>query len=357
VGGELKNTFCLTRDRYAFLSHHIGDMENAEIYQSFEQGVEHLSHLFRITPEIMAHDMHPNYFTTAYAHRSTLGAQCVEVQHHHAHIAACMADNGLENRRVIGLAFDGTGYGTDGTIWGGEVLIADYAGFERFAHLEYLPLPGGDTAIRKPWRIAAGYAAALGLDIAELPFMRGVDPQELTIVRQQVEKNLNAPLTSSMGRLFDAVSALAGVRTEVTYEAQAAIELETLSKGHLSEAKPYPFTMDGTGSSMFIRLKDLLEAVVEDVRGQKSAGWIGARFHQTATAIALQSCQQARAQTGIKEVALSGGVWQNQLLLNLVLEGLEQAGFTVYFHQQTPTNDGGLALGQAVVANFKLSSL
>jgi hydrogenase maturation protein HypF len=353
VGGELKNTFCLTRDRYAFLSHHIGDVENAEVYQSFEQGVEHLSRLFRITPEIMAHDLHPNYFTTAYAHRSTLGARRVEVQHHHAHIAACMADNGLDNRRVIGLAFDGTGYGTDGTIWGGETLIADYAGFERFAHLEYLPLPGGDTAIRKPWRIAAGYAATLGLDIAGLPFLREADLQELTIVRQQVEKNLNAPLTSSMGRLFDAVAALAGVRTEVTYEAQAAIELETLSKDHLLEAKPYPFTMEEIGSGMLIRLKDLLSAVIEDVREQKSAGWIGARFHQTVTAIALQACQQARSRTGITEVALSGGVWQNQLLLNLVQEGLEQAGFTVYFHQQTPTNDGGLALGQAVIANFR----
>lgn len=357
VGGELKNTFCLTRAHYAFLSHHIGDMENAEVYQSFEQGVEHLSRLFRITPEIMAHDLHPNYFTTAYAHRSTLGARRVEVQHHHAHIAACMADNGLDNRRIIGLAFDGTGYGTDGVIWGGEVLLADYAGFERFAHLEYLPLPGGDAAIRKPWRIAVGYAAALGLKISDLPFLNNVDEQELVIVRQQVEKSLYAPLTSSMGRLFDAVAALAGVRTEVTYEAQAAIELETVSKESLSAAKPYPFVMDEAEGGLLIRLKDLLAAVAEDVRGQKSAGLIGARFHQTVTAIALQACQRASAQTGMREVALSGGVWQNQLLLNLVREGLEQAGFTVYFHQQTPTNDGGLALGQAVVANFQSPSL
>jgi len=357
VGGELKNTFCLTRDRYAFLSHHIGDMENAETYESFEQGVEHLSRLFRITPEIMAHDLHPNYFTTAYAHRSTLGARRVEVQHHHAHIAACMLDNGLENRKVIGLSFDGTGYGTDGAIWGGEVMLADYAGFERLAHLEYLPLPGGDAAIRKPWRIAAGYAAALNLDIADLPFLRKVDSQELLIVRQQVEKGLNAPLTSSMGRLFDAVAALVGVRTEVTYEAQAAIELETLSKGDLSAAKPYRFEMDETASGTLIRLKDLLSAVVEDVRGQKSAGLIGARFHQTVAAVALQVCRKARDHTGIREVALSGGVWQNQLLLNLVRDGLEQDSFTVYFHQQTPTNDGGLALGQAVVANFQRPSL
>jgi hydrogenase maturation protein HypF len=357
VGGELKNTFCLTRDRYAFLSHHIGDMENAEVYQSFEQGVEHLSRLFRIQPEIIAYDLHPNYFTSAYAERSTLTARKVGIQHHHAHIAACMADNGLENRKVIGLSFDGTGYGTDGAIWGGEVLLADYAGFERFAHLEYLPLPGGDTAIRKPWRIAAGYAAALGLDIAALPFMREVDPRELTIVRQQVEKNLFAPLTSSMGRLFDAVAALAGVRTEVSYEAQAAIELETLSKDNLSAAKPYPFAMEESEAGIVIRLKDLLAAVVDDVRRQELTGLIGARFHQTVAAITLQACQRALTQTGIREVALSGGVWQNQLLLNLVREGLEQDGFTVYFHQQTPPNDGGLALGQAIVANFKSPSL
>jgi len=353
VGGELKNTFCLTRDRYAFLSHHIGDMENAEVYQSFEQGVEHLSRLFRIQPEVIAYDLHPNYFTTAYAERSTLTARKVGIQHHHAHIAACMADNGLENRKVIGLSFDGTGYGTDGAIWGGEVLLADYSGFERMAHLEYLPLPGGDAAIRKPWRIAAGYAFALDLDINDLPFYREVDPQELTIVRQQVEKGLYAPLTSSMGRLFDAVAALAGVRNEVTYEAQAAIELEALSRAERSTSTPYPFVIEDTENGLIIRLKVLLAAVAQDVRGGISAGRIGMRFHNTVTEMALQVCRDAMAKTGIREVALSGGVWQNQLLLNMVRDGLKKDGFTVYFHQQTPTNDGGLSLGQAVIANYQ----
>jgi hydrogenase maturation protein HypF len=353
VGGELKNTFCLTRDRYAFLSHHIGDMENAEVYQSFEQGVEHLSRLFRIAPELIAYDLHPNYFTTAYAQRSSLPVQRVGVQHHHAHIAACMADNGLENRKVIGLSFDGTGYGTDGTIWGGEVLLADYAGFERLAHLEYLPLPGGDAAIRKPWRIAVGYASALGLGIDDLSFIQTLDEQALTVVRQQVEKRLYAPLTSSMGRLFDAVAVLAGVRTEVTYEAQAAIELETLSRPELSSAKPYPFVVDMADGKFIIRLADLLTAVINDARRHESPGLIGARFHLTVTAIAQAVCRKALEQTGIREVALSGGVWQNQILLDLVRNGLEQDDFTVYFHQQTPTNDGGLALGQAVIANFQ----
>ncbi len=209
VGGELKNTFCLTREHYAFLSHHIGDMENVEVYESFEQGVEHLSRLFRVQPELIAHDMHPGYFTTRYAEEQT-DLPRVPVQHHHAHIAACMADNGLTDRKVIGLSFDGTGYGTDGKIWGGEVLLASYADFERAAHLEYLPLPGGDTATHYPWRIAVGYAEALGLDIEGLPFLRSLEPQSVDVVRKQVQKKLNTPETSSMGRLFDAVACLAG---------------------------------------------------------------------------------------------------------------------------------------------------
>jgi hydrogenase maturation protein HypF len=238
VGGQLKNAFCLTREKYAFLSQHIGEMENVETCEWFEQAVEHLSHLFRVRPEIIACDMHPGYFTTAWAGRSPSGLAPVPVQHHHAHIAACMADNGLDDRRVIGLAFDGTGYGSDGAIWGGEALIASYQGFERAAHLEYLPLPGGDTAIRHPWRIAVGYASALGLDIDDLPFLRELDPKAVAIVRQQVHKQINAPLTSSMGRLFDAVACLAGVRADVTYEAQAAMELEVLSRPYLSQARP-----------------------------------------------------------------------------------------------------------------------
>ena len=353
VGGELKNTFCLTRDKYAFLSHHIGDMENAETYKSFEQGVEHLCRLFRVRPKIIAYDLHPNYFTTQYAKRNSQNAKTIAVQHHHAHIAACMADNGLENKKVIGLAFDGTGYGIDGTIWGGEFLLASYADFERVAHLEYLPLPGGDAAIRKPWRIAVGYAAALGLKIDDLPFVRAMDGLALAVVRAQVEKNLNVALTSSMGRLFDCVAALAGVRAEITYEAQAAIELETLSKPYLSGAKPYPYGIEETGGEMIIRVGELLSAVAKSARDGEAAGRIGARFHKTIATLALDVCRRIRQRTGLAEAALSGGVWQNQLLLDLARSGLEKDGFTVYFHKQTPTNDGGLALGQAVVANFQ----
>jgi hydrogenase maturation protein HypF len=346
VGGELKNTFCLGRDRNAFLSHHIGDMENVETYKSFEQGIEHLSHIFRVEPEIIAHDMHPNYFTTGYAKEQRVPQ--VAIQHHHAHIASCMADNGLDDRRVIGLSFDGTGYGTDDAIWGGEVLLASYLDFERFAHLQYLPLPGSDSAIRHPWRIAVGYAQALGIDIADLPFLKDIKHQMTNIVRQQVDKQINSPITSSMGRLFDAVASLIGIRNDVTYEAQAAIEMEVVSRPFVSSAETYPYSIDKN-----IKLKELLSAIIQDVRNNESVGMIGARFHRTIAQIAIDICQHARTETNLNEVALSGGVWQNQILLDLVRDGLKNEGFTVYFHKQAPTNDGGLALGQIVIANFQ----
>lgn len=346
VGGELKNTFCLTRERYAFLSHHIGDMQNAEVYESFEQGVEHLSRLFRIKPELVAYDMHPGYYTTKYAEKITDIPRIV-VQHHHAHIAACMADNGLTDRQVIGLSFDGTGYGTDGKIWGGEVLLASYADFERVAHLEYLPLPGGDTSTRNPWRIAVGYAEALGLSVDDLHFLKSIEPSFVDIVRKQVQKKLNAPETSSMGRLFDAVAALTGIRNEVTYEAQAAMELEVLSKSALNAACPYPFEIEDD----VIRLGELLKVVIDDVRKNEPASLIGARFHHTICKMAVDVSKRVREQSGINEVALSGGVWQNQVLLDLTRSTLLKDDFVVYTHQLTPANDGGLALGQAVIAN------
>ncbi|NWG34006.1 MAG: carbamoyltransferase HypF [Chloroflexi bacterium] len=346
VGGELKNTFCLTRDRYAFLSQHIGDMENAEVYESFEQGVAHLSRLFRIEPQWIAHDMHPGYFTTRYAEKQT-DIPRIAVQHHHAHLAACMADNGSTDRRVIGLSFDGTGYGTDGKIWGGEVLLASYADFERVAHLEYLPLPGGDAATRNPWRIAVGYAEALGVKVDDLPFLKQVDAPLIDIVRKQIHKKINAPETSSMGRLFDAVAALAGIRNEVTYEAQAAMELEVLSKSALGAASPYPFEIEED----VIRLGELLRHIIEDVRRNESASWIGARFHRTVCKMAVEVSKRIREQTGINEVALSGGVWQNLVLLNSTRAALLDNDFVVFTHRLTPANDGGLALGQAVIAN------
>jgi hydrogenase maturation protein HypF len=347
VGGELKNTFCMTRDHYAFLSHHIGDMENAETYESFEQGIQHLSHIFRVKPEIIAYDLHPGYFSTHYAQR--LATPRVGVQHHHAHIVSCMVDNGLDNRKLIGLSFDGTGYGTDGAIWGGEVLLVSFADFERFAYLEYLPLPGGDSAIRAPWRIAAGYTHALGIDIDDLPFLQHADKQALSILRQQIDKQINSPFTSSMGRLFDTAACLIGLRNEVTYEAQAAIEMEVLAKPFVGVAQPYPYVID---EAKVIRINDLLNAIVQDVRAKKSTEIIAARFHKTIANVALDICKLAREASGLNEVALSGGVWQNQVLLDLVRSALHHNDFVVYFHRQVPTNDGALSLGQAVIANY-----
>jgi hydrogenase maturation protein HypF len=349
VGGEIKNTFCLTRDHYAFLSHHIGDMSNTETHASFAQGIRHLSHIFRVQPEILAHDLHPYYFTTHYASRSDV--QPVGVQHHHAHIVSCMVDNGLDDRRLIGLAFDGNGYGTDGMTWGGEGLIVSFADFERFAHLEYLPVPEGHSASRAPWRIAAGYAHSLGITVDDLPFLQNVDKEALRLLRRQIERQQHIALTSSVGRLFDGVASLIDVRDEVTYEAQAAMELEVLSRPFMLHAKSYPYSVADARNGRIVRLHELFRAIVEDLRAGNSIGQIGANFHKTVSGIALDICGRARQLTGLSEVALSGGVWQNQILLDLVRDGLQQNEFTVYVHRQVPTNDGGLSLGQAVIAN------
>jgi hydrogenase maturation protein HypF len=322
-------------------------MENLETYSSFEQGVKHLGNLFRIQPELIACDLHPGYFTSRWAHRFEHSCQVIGVQHHHAHIAACMADNGMNNHKIIGLAYDGTGYGIDGSIWGGEALVADYAGFERAFQLEYLPLAGGDVAIRKPWRIAVAYAYALGLDISDLPFYQSLDQRAVKIVCSQVEKKLNTVPASSMGRLFDAIAALIGVRTEVTYEAQAAIELEELSRNQNDSLESYPYQLQG----QTILLRDMFESVIKSIKNCEPPGQIGARFHKTIADLSVDIACRIRDQKELNEVALSGGVWQNRLLMELTIAGLRAKGFQVFTHHQTPANDGGIALGQAVIAN------
>ena len=350
VGGDLLNTFCLTRDRYAFLSHHIGDLGNVETQVSFEQGVHHLSHILRVEPEVVAHDLRPDTFATKYASRP--GVHQIGVQHHHAHIGSCMVDNDLEDRRLIGLAFDGGGYGADGLTWGGEALIASFTGFERFAHLEYLPLPDTDSAIRALWQIAAGYAYDLGVDVEELPFLQNVDKQTLRVLRQQIDNGRTSALTSSMGRLFDAVASLIGVRNDATYEEQAAMEMEVLSKPFINSAQAYPYFIEEAEHGKLIRLHGVFQSIAKDIRANQPIGLIGAKFHKTVADISIDISRRAREATGLNEVALSGSLWQNQLLLDLVCAGLQQDGFTVYFHRQVPTNDGGLSLGQAVIANY-----
>ncbi len=344
VGGEIKNTFCLTRDRYAFLSQHIGDMENYETLRFFRQMVEQLARTFRVDPQIVAHDMHPGYLSTRYA-QEVADANLLPVQHHHAHIAACMAENGLAGERpVIGVALDGTGYGTDGTIWGGEFLLADYRTFRRAAHFRAMPLPGGDEAIRRPYRTALAYLWATGIPWAgDLPPVAHATATQQTVLARQLQRRLNVVSTSSAGRLFDAVSALIGVRQEINYEAQAAIELEMqVQEG---EVGAYPF---GPGAE--IDLAPCLRAVVDDLRAGAPPGVIAARFHNGLAALVRDVCLRVREESGLNEVALSGGVWQNVTLLGRALELLREAGLTVYTHRLVPSNDGGIALGQAVVA-------
>jgi len=351
-GAELKNTFCLTHENYAFLSHHIGDMENYETLRSFEEGVQHFERLFRVQPVALACDLHPDYLATRYAlaraERENL--PLVRVQHHHAHIAACMAEHGLDGSRpVIGLACDGTGYGEDGAIWGGEILLSDYRSFQRLAHLEYFPLPGGDAAIRKPARTALALLWALGLEWDEaLPAVAEFCASDRTLLRTQLEKRLNTPPASSLGRLFDAAAALTGVRQTVNYEAQAAIEFEAWVDS--TEGGAYPFGLDQAE----IRLRAAFEALIGDVLAGVALPKIAARFHNGLAEVFRVAVKRFAAETGIYEVVLSGGVWQNITLLRRTLALLQEEGFVVYLHQKVPTNDGGLALGQAAVAAARL---
>jgi len=352
VGAELKNTFCLTKGKYAFLSHHIGDIENMETLQAFESGIPHYEHIFKINPVCIARDLHPDYLSSRYAQSraQSQNLPLIEVQHHHAHLAACLADNGWESPdQVIGVIFDGTGLGTDGRIWGGEFLLGNYAGFERPYHLAYYPLPGGDAAVRLAKRLAAAYLlqAAIGWD-ATLPPIQAMHAQERVILEAQLEKGINTPLTSSMGRLFDAVASLIGLRHAVNYEAQAAIELENICLPQ--EAGEYPFAInDG-----IIDPKPLLEAVIIDLRNKVAPASIAGRFHRSVVKMVLQVCERLRQERGINYVALSGGVWQNMLLLRQTTAALEKAGFQVLTHRQTPPNDGCIALGQAMIANQQL---
>ncbi|MFQ6122123.1 MAG: carbamoyltransferase HypF [Dehalococcoidales bacterium] len=354
-GAELKNTFCLTRDEYAFLSQHIGDMENLETLEHFETTIKLYQRLFRIQPETVAYDMHPEYLSTKYA--KAMAAESTDitfipVQHHHAHIVSCITDNGLQEP-VIGVAFDGTGFGSDGCIWGGEFLLANYRGFERLGQLQYIPLPGGAAAIERPYRMAISYLLSLlGEDALnqKLPFLSRVDSLETNLIKKQIEKGINSPLTSSCGRLFDAVSALIGVRDRISYEAQAAIELEMVADE--SETGSYPFSIIEQNGTDIVHLGELFSAIIGDLSRGVSSASISMKFHRTIAQVVMKMCQRLANRTGINRVALSGGVFQNRLLLKLTVATLERAGLGVLTHREVPTNDGGVSLGQAVIANF-----
>ena len=350
-GAELKSTFCLAAGGHAFVSHHIGDLENAETLRSFTEGIAHFRRLFDIEPQVVAHDLHPDYLSTKYAtglaEAGPPDLTLAGVQHHHAHIASCLADNG-ERGPVIGVAFDGTGYGTDGTIWGGEFLVADLAGFVRAGHLEPVPMPGGAAAIRQPWRMAASYLAAAypagppgDLDVIAR------NQRSWSAVLTMARRGINAPVTSSAGRLFDAVAAILGVRDAISYEGQAAIELEQLAE--VSERGSYPAAV-ADGPPLRVAGADLVAAAVADLAAGISGPVIAARFHNGVAAAIEQVCLTLRDRHGLDTVALSGGVFQNLLLTERVIALLAGRGFRVLVHRRVPCNDGGISFGQAVVA-------
>jgi len=346
-GAELKNTFCLTKGDCAFVSQHIGDMENFETLQYFEEILAHLQKILEIDPKLIAYDLHPRYLSTQWALEQK-GIPKIGVQHHHAHIAACMAENGVDEP-VIGIALDGTGYGTDGRIWGGEFLQATYTGFERLAHFEYLPMPGGEKAVREPWRMALSYLFhTYGWDLFEqdIPFLRELDEKSSRLLLKMTEQSVNSPLTSSCGRLFEGVSALLGIRRHNAFEGQAAMELEMALT---PDEGSYPLRWEIKRGVGIIQVRPIIEALVEDIRSGVSAGKISARFHNTLIRGFGEICRWIRERTKISTVALSGGCFQNLYLLRGLMELLEREGFRVLIHRQVPPNDGGISLGQAVI--------
>jgi len=340
-GGELKNAFCLTKGRHAILSQHIGDLENYETLVFFEETLANLKKLFRVEPKAVAHDLHPLYLSTKYA--LELPGPKIGVQHHHAHIASCMAENGLSGE-VIGVAFDGTGYGTDGAIWGGEFLVAGYGGFIRRAHLRYVALAGGDAAVREPWRSALGYLTdAFGGDV---PF-NGATEDRVRVVRRMIATGANTVPTSSCGRLFDAVAAIIGLRREVNFEGQAAIELEMIAEDGNQDR--YPFAIADTDPWQ-VDFRPAIECIAAEAAPDRERAAISAKFHNTLAEATVEVCRRIARETGLQRVCLSGGTFQNMRLLASVVAGLRSHGLEVYLHARVPPNDGGIALGQAAIA-------
>ncbi|MDH4024461.1 MAG: carbamoyltransferase HypF, partial [Desulfuromonadales bacterium] len=347
VGAELKNTLCLTRGERAFLSQHVGDLKNLDVYESFKQTIAHLQSILEVQPEKIAHDLHPDYYSTRYALEES-GLEPVTVQHHHAHLASCLAEHGVEEP-AIGIIFDGTGYGDDGNVWGGEFLVGDLSRYERIGHFRYQPMPGGDLAIKEPWRMALSYLLSTYGEIPDgVNAFEGIPDNELRLVAQATLKGINAPLTSSCGRLFDAVAALLGLRQKVSFEGQAAMQLEMISDPF--QSKPYPHLLSDDEERLIFDPLLMIDAIVKDCSEGRPVAEIGGRFHVSLAMMIEEVCFQVRGKTGLAKVVLSGGVFQNCLLTELAVTRLERSGFQILTHSLVPPNDGGIALGQAAVA-------
>jgi hydrogenase maturation protein HypF len=355
VGAHLKNVFALARGRFAYQSQHLGDLENLTGLEFFRESLDHLMRTFEIEPQTVVHDLHPGYLSTEWAKEwaRERGLELIAVQHHHAHVAGCMAEHGLTGR-VIGLALDGTGYGIDGKIWGGEVLIARLEAFERFAHLDYVPMPGSEAAIKEPWRMAFAALRAAGFDLESAASLAGPTTEEARVLDRMMERCVNSPLTSSLGRLFDAVAAVVLNRRVVDYEAQAAIELEGVAVDEPDDEPGYAMKFIGgdwtTREPTRISAGPLWHELVEDLRAGVSKARIAARFHAGVAAGFVQAAVMARAATGVNQVALSGGCMHNRRLARLLRVKLEAAGFEVFQHIQVSPGDGGLSYGQVAVA-------
>ncbi|MEO0226097.1 MAG: Sua5/YciO/YrdC/YwlC family protein, partial [candidate division WOR-3 bacterium] len=346
-GGELKSTFCLAHSRIAYLSPHIGDLENNETMGAFEKILQNYKRWFKIEPELIAYDLHPDYMTTRFG-QSIKSGQKKPVQHHFAHIAACLAENLIEEP-VIGLAFDGTGYGLDGKIWGCEFLIGNIKGLKRAGHLKYLPLPGGEASIRHPYRIALAYLIYLFGSIPQLPFINKIPRQEKITIERMVESNFNLTFTSSLGRLFDAVSAILGFTTEITFEAQAAMQLEYLSTNPTEDL--YLSTIEEEDGILIINPGEIIKGIILDLKRGVSHHKIATKFHNSIIKFSIDTCLRLRSRYNLNRVAISGGAFQNRLLLEGLYKHLIINDFEPIFHRKVPYNDGGISLGQVVLAN------
>lgn len=352
LGGELKNTISFSKENYVFLSQYLGDLKSMETLDFLKESIENLERIFRVNPEIIACDLHPDYLSTQCAEEigAKKGLKVVRVQHHHAHIVSCMAENNIKEK-VIGVAYDGTGYGDDGKIWGGEFLLSDLKEYIRVGHLKYYPLPGGDKAIAELWRMAYSYLYSIYGPRAkkiDIDFNRRMDCDRLSIIEKMIDKNINSPLTSSCGRLFDAVSSLIGIRDKISYEGQAAMEMESLCVSGIKER--YKFTICKEGEEFIIDPQGIFVDIIKDLKGGVDNKVMATKFHNTVAEFTLNLCDKIRENSGINKIALSGGVFQNKYLTEKVVSLLEDKGFKVYTQRKVPPNDGGISLGQAVVA-------
>ncbi|MDD4896364.1 MAG: hypothetical protein PHS21_06325 [Atribacterota bacterium] len=358
LGPEEKNTVCLTRDRYAFPSQHLGDLKNRDSFQAYQEAIKRLIRVFQFKPKVIACDLHPDYLSTHYAEELSrqFRVPLLKIQHHHAHIASCIAENYI-SEKVIGVAFDGTGFGLDGAIWGGEFLVVSPKDCLRVGHLKYVAMPGGEQAIHQPWRMAFSYLYSLSgqeADSIRSVLGEGREKKDFQLLKQMIDKRINSPLTSSCGRLFDAVASLIGLRDGVAFEGQAAMELEALCQTKYKDNYNYQITREING--LVVDTGEMFLQIINDLERKIPLPRIATQFHNTVADIILSLCVKIKKEFNINYVALSGGVFQNSFLLAQTMKKLKKENFTVLIHKKLPPNDGCIALGQAVVTDARIKS-